>query len=160
VREAIHEVDADVPVPAMQTLEEVMADSVGQRRFQMMLIVAFAAAALALAGFGIYGVVSYSVARRRTEMGIRMALGAGAARLQWMVLWQGIQPVVAGLAVGIVAALAAGRVLSSLLFHVSPHDPITIGGVALVLLAVSVLAALAPARRATSIDPMKALRFE
>ena len=160
LREAIHQVDADVPVPEMQTLHEVMLGSVAQRRFQMMLVMLFAAAALALAGFGIYGVVSYSVARRRTEMGIRMALGAGAAGLQRMVLWQGIRPVVAGLAVGIAGALAAGRTVSSLLFQVSARDPLTIGGVALVLLAVSVVAALAPARRATRVDPMRALRFE
>jgi putative ABC transport system permease protein len=160
VREAIHQVDADVPVPKMQTLEEVMANSVAQRRFQMMLVMLFAAAALALAGFGIYGVVSYSVARRRTEMGIRLALGADTGGLQRMVLWQGIRPVVAGLAVGIAGALAAGRILSSLLFQVSARDPLTIGGVALVLLAVSVVAALAPARRATRVDPMNALRFE
>ncbi len=160
VREAIHQVDADVPVPKMQTLEEVMANSVAQRRFQMMLVMLFAAAALALAGFGIYGVVSYSVARRRTEMGIRLALGADTGGLQRMVLWQGIRPVVAGLAVGIAGALAAGRILSSLLFQVSARDPLTIGGVALVPLAVSVVAALAPARRATRVDPMNALRFE
>ena len=160
VREAIHQVDADVPVPEMQTLQEVMSDSVAQRRFQTMLVMLFAAAALALAGFGIYGVVSYSVTRRRTEMGIRMALGAGTGGLQRMVLWQGIRPVVAGLAVGIAGALAAGRILSSLLFQVSARDPLTIGGVALVLLAVSMVAALAPARRATRVDPMKALRFE
>jgi ABC-type antimicrobial peptide transport system permease subunit len=137
-----------------------MSDSVAQRRFQTMLVMLFAAAALALAGFGIYGVVSYSVARRRTEMGIRMALGAGTGGLQRMVLWQGIRPVVAGLAVGIAGALAAGRILSSLLFQVSARDPLTIGGVALVLLAVSVAAALVPARRATRVDPMIALRFE
>jgi ABC-type antimicrobial peptide transport system permease subunit len=160
LRETIHQVDADVPVPEMQTLEEAMSDSVAQRRFQMTLVMLFAAAALALAGFGIYGVVSYSVARRRTEMGIRMALGAGTAGLQRMVLWQGIRPVVAGLAVGIAAALAAGRILSSLLFQVSARDPLTIGGVALVLLAVSVVAALVPARRAARVDPTKALRFE
>jgi ABC-type antimicrobial peptide transport system permease subunit len=160
VREAIHHVDADVPVPEMQTLQEVMSDSVAQRRFQTMLVMLFAAAALALAGFGIYGVVSYSVTRRRTEMGIRMALGAGTGGLQRMVLWQGIRPVVAGLAAGIAGALAAGRLLSSLLFEVSARDPLTIGVVALVLLAVSVVAALAPARRATRVDPMKALRFE
>jgi putative ABC transport system permease protein len=160
LRQAIRQVDADVPIPEMQTLQEVMSDSVAQRRFQMTLVMLFAAAALALAGFGIYGVVSYSVARRRTEMGIRMALGAGAGGLQRMVLWQGIRPVVAGLLVGIAAALAAGRVLSSLLFQVSARDPITIGAVAVVLLAVSVAAALAPARRATRVDPMKALRFE
>jgi predicted permease len=160
VRAAIRQVDADVPVQEMQTLREVMLDSVAQRRFQMTLAMLFAAAALALAGFGIYGVVSYSVARRRTEMGIRMALGAGAAGLQRMVLWQGIRPVAAGLAVGIAAALAAGRILSSLLFQVDARDPWTIGGVALVLLAVSVAAALGPARRATRVDPMRALRFE
>jgi putative ABC transport system permease protein len=160
LRAAIHQVDADVPVPQMQTLREVMSDSVAQRRFQTMLVMLFAAAALALAGFGIYGVVSYSVARRRTEMGIRMALGAGTGGLQRMVLWQGIRPVVAGLAVGIAGALAADRILSSLLFQVSPRDPLTIGGVALVLLAVSAAAALGPARRATRVDPMEALRFE
>jgi ABC-type antimicrobial peptide transport system permease subunit len=160
VREAIHQVDADVPVPEMQTLQEVMSDSVAQRRFQTILVMLFAAAALALAGFGIYGVVSYSVTRRRTEMGIRMALGAGTGGLQRMVLWQGIRPVVAGLAVGIAGALAAGRILSSLLFQVSARDPLTIGGVALVLLGVSVVAALAPARRATRVDPMRALRFD
>jgi putative ABC transport system permease protein len=160
LRQAIRQVDADVPIPEMQTLQEVMSDSVAQRRFQMTLVMLFAAAALALAGFGIYGVVSYSVARRRTEMGIRMALGAGAGGLQRMVLWQGIRPVVAGLLVGIAAALAAGRILSSLLFQVSARDPLTIGAVAVVLLAVSAAAALAPARRATRVDPMKALRFE
>ncbi|MGO4885941.1 MAG: ABC transporter permease [Bryobacteraceae bacterium] len=160
VREVIHQVDADVPVPEMQTLSEVMSDSVAERRFQMTLAVLFAAAALALAGFGIYGVVSYSVACRRTEMGIRMALGAGAGGLQRMVLWQGIRPVVAGLAAGVVGALAAGRILSGLLFQTSARDPVTIGGVALVLLGVSAAAALIPARRATRFDPMKALRFE
>jgi len=160
VREAIRQVDADVPVPEMKTMREVMSDSVAQRRFQMMLVMLFAGAALALAGFGIYGVVSYSVTRRRTEMGIRMALGAGAAGLERMVLWQGMRPVVAGLAVGIAGALAAGRVLSSLLFQVSARDPMTIGGVALVLLLVSALAALLPARQATRVDPMTALRFE
>ena len=160
VRELVRQVDPDVPVPEMKTMEEVMSDSVAQRRFQMMLVILFAAAALALAGFGIYGVVSYSVARRRTEMGIRMALGAGAGGLQRMVLWQGIRPVVAGLAAGIVAALAAGRILGSLLFQVSPSDPATIAGVALVLLLVSAAAALLPARRAARVDPMTALRFE
>ena len=160
VREAIHQVDADVPVPEMQTMQEVMSDSVAEPRFRMLLVGLFATGALALAGFGIYGVVSYSVARRRTEMGIRMALGAGAAVLERMMLWQGIRPVVAGLAVGIAGALVAGRILSSLLFQVSARDPLTIGGVALVLLAVSVVAALVPARRATHVDPMKALRFE
>ena len=160
VRDAIRQVDRDVPVPEMKTMRQVMSDSVAQRRFQMTLVALFAAAALALAGFGIYGVVSYSVTRRRTEMGIRMALGAGAAGIERMVLWQAMRPVVAGLAVAIAVALAAGRVLSSLLFQVGARDPLTIGGVALVLLLVSAVAALVPARKATRVDPMAALRFE
>jgi len=159
-REAIRQVDADVPVPAMRTMQEVMSGSVAERRFQMLLVALFAAAALALAGFGIYGVVSYSVERRRAEMGIRMALGAGAAGLQRMVLWQGVRPVALGLIAGIVMALAAGRALSSMLFQVSARDPLTIGAVSFVLLAVSAAAALVPARRATRVDPMTALRFE
>jgi predicted permease len=160
VREAIRQVDTDVPVPEMRTMQKVMSGSIAERRFQMMLVMLFALAALALAGFGIYGVVSYSVARRRTEMGIRLALGADTAGLQRMVLWQGIRPVAAGLAVGVVVALVAGRVLSSLLFQVSARDPLTIGGVALVLLMVSAAAAIVPARRATRVDPMRTLRFE
>jgi predicted permease len=160
VREVIRHVDADVPVPQMRTMQQVMSDSVAERRFQMLLVMLFAAAALALAGFGTYGVVSYSVAQRKKEMGIRMALGAGAAGLERMVLWQAIRPVAVGLAVGVAAALAAGRVLSSLLFQVSARDPMTIGGVALVLLLVSAAAALPPARKATRVDPMSALRFE
>jgi putative ABC transport system permease protein len=126
----------------------------------MTLVILFATAALALAAFGIYGVVSYSVTQRHTEIGIHMALGARAAGLQRMVLWQGIRPVAAGLGAGIAAALAAGRILNSLLFQVSPRDPLTIGGVALVLLLASTAAALAPARKATRLDPMTALRFE
>jgi len=160
VRKVIRYVDADVPVPRMRTMQQVLSDSVAERRFQMLLVMLFASAALALAGFGIYGVVSYSVAQRRREMGIRMALGAAASSLERMVLWQAIRPVAAGLALGIAAALAAGRVLSSLLFQVSGRDPATIGGVALVLLVVSAAAALAPARHATRVDPMSALRFE
>jgi len=103
VRAAIRQVDADVPVGEFKTMQQVMSESVAQRRFQMTLVILFAAAALALAGFGIYGVVSYSVTRRRAEMGIRMALGAGAAGLQQMVLWQAVRPVAAGLAVGVSA---------------------------------------------------------
>ncbi len=160
VRGAVRQVDAGVPVPEMRSMREVLSGSVAQRRFQMTLVTLFAAAALALAGFGIYGVVSYTVARRSTEMGIRTALGAAPAGLRRMVLWQGLRPVAAGLAAGIALALAAGRVLSSLLFEVSARDPLTIGVVSLVLLTVSAAAALGPARRATRVDPVVALRFE
>lgn len=126
----------------------------------MMLVALFGSAALALAGFGIFGVVSYSVTRRRTEMGIRLALGASASGLQRMIVWEGVRPVVAGLSAGIVGALAAGRILSGLLFQVSARDPLTIAAVAVGMLAVAGAAAAAPARRAARVDPMAALRFE
>jgi ABC-type antimicrobial peptide transport system permease subunit len=137
-----------------------MERSVAQRRFQVMLVVLFAAAALALAAFGTYGVVAYTVARRRAEMGIRMALGAKRSDVLRMVLRQGMMPVLAGLAGGAVAALAIGRSIASLLFQVSPRDPIAFTAATTVLLLVSVAACLVPARRATQVDPTEALRFE
>jgi ABC-type antimicrobial peptide transport system permease subunit len=137
-----------------------MERSVAQRRFQAMLVVLFAAAALALAAFGTYGVVSYAVARRRAEMGIRMALGAKRSDVLTMVLRQGMMPVLAGLAAGAAAALAIGRSVASLLFQVSPRDPIAFTAAGAVLLLVSAAACLVPARRATRVDPTEALRFE
>jgi ABC-type antimicrobial peptide transport system permease subunit len=125
-----------------------------------MLAVLFAAAAVALAAFGTYGVVSYAVARRRAEMGIRMALGAKRSDVLKMVLRQGMMPVVAGLAAGAMAALAIGRSVASLLFQVSPHDPVAFIAAGAVLLLVSVVACLVPARRATRVDPTEALRCE
>ncbi len=160
LRSAVWEVDSSVPVPEMKTMQQVMSDSVAQRRFQMMLVIVFAASALALAGLGTYGVMSYSVSRRRTEMGIRMALGADAAAVRRLVLRQGMVPVVLGLAIGIAAALAVGRFLRSLLFQLSPRDPVTIVLVSLVLFAVAAAACFIPARRATRVDPVVALRIE
>ncbi len=160
LRSAIWAVDSDVPIPEVRTLDQVMAKSVAQRRFQVMLVMLFAAAALALAAFGTYGVVSYAVARRRAEMGIRMALGAKRSDVLKMVLRQGMMPVLAGLAAGGVAALAIGRSVASLLFQVSPRDPMAFTAAAAVLLLVSVAACLIPARRATQVDPTEALRFE
>jgi putative ABC transport system permease protein len=160
LRGAVWEVDSEVPVPEMKTMQKVMADSVAQRRFQMMLVIVFAASALALAGLGTYGVVSYSVTRRRTEMGIRLALGADTVVLRRMVLRQGLLPVALGLAAGITAALAVGQLLQSLLFQVSARDPVTIVVVASVLFAVAAAACAVPAHRATRVDPVVALRFE
>jgi putative ABC transport system permease protein len=160
LRSAIWAVDSEVPIPEVRTLDQVMERSVAQRRFQVMLVVLFAAAALALAAFGTYGVVSYAVARRRAEMGIRMALGAKRSDVLKMVLRQGMMPVVAGLAGGGMAALAMGRFMASLLFQVSAHDPLAFIAAAAVLLLVSVAACLVPARRATLVDPTEALRCE
>lgn len=160
LRSTIWGVDSEVPVPEERTMEQVMAQSVAQRRFQMLLVVLFAAAALALAAFGTYGVVSYVVARRRAEMGIRMALGAGKRDVLGMVLRQGMMPVVVGLVAGAAGALVVGRYLASLLFAVSPRDPLAYAAACTVLLLVSAAACLIPARRATKVNPIEALRFE
>jgi predicted permease len=160
MRSAIWELDGEVTIPAVRTMEEVMAQSVAQRRFQMMLVMLFAAAAMALAAIGTYGVLSYAVARRTSEMGIRIALGAGQRDVLGMVLRQGMLPVAAGLLAGAGAALAVGRYLESLLYQVSPRDPAAFGASAALLLVVSVAACLIPARRATRVNPVDALRFE
>jgi predicted permease len=160
LRSAIWQIDGEVTVPEVRTLEEVLSRSVAQRRFQMLLVVLFALAALALAAFGTYGVLSYAVTRRTGEMGIRMALGAQRRDVLGMVLRQGMMPVLAGLAAGVVSAAAIGRYLESLLFRVSPRDPVAFAVSGAVLLLVSVAACLIPARRATRVSPIEALRFE
>jgi putative ABC transport system permease protein len=159
-RGALRQMDAEMPLPEVRTMDERMAESVAPRRFQMTLVLLFAAAALLLASLGIYGVVSYSVGQRTSEMGIRMALGAQPGAISGMVLRQGMAPVAAGLAAGVAAAVAMGRLLGSLLFGVEAADPATIAGVTALLAAVAVLASWVPARRATRIDPAAALRGE
>jgi putative ABC transport system permease protein len=160
LRATVWSADGDVPVPAERTLQQIMSESVARRRFQMILVLSFAVAALALAAFGTYGVVSYAVARRRVEIGIRMALGAGQGNVLRLVLRQGMMPVFAGLASGAVAALAIGSYVSTLLFQVSPRDPIAFSATAGVLVAVSALACWIPARRAASVSPLDAIRYE
>jgi putative ABC transport system permease protein len=158
IREAVRQLDAELPLPEVQTMDERLAESVAPRRFQMTLVLLFAAAALLLASLGIYGVVSYSVGQRTSEMGIRMALGALPGTISSMVLRQGMAPVAVGLAAGVAGALALGRLLGALLFGVKAADPATIGGVAVLLAAVAAMASYIPARRATRIDPAAALR--
>ena len=147
-------------MPAVRTMGDVVDRSVAQRRFQLALMLAFAACALLVASLGIYGVVSYAVARRRTEIGIRMALGARRSQLLRLVLRQGMAPVVAGLAGGVAIALLLGGAIRGLLFAVQPADPVTIADVSVLLLAVAMLACLVPARRAMRTDPVIALRSE
>jgi len=158
VREVIRQVDPEIPIPAFQTMQEVADASVSQRRFQVDLVMLFGIAAVLLASLGIYGVVSHSVAQRSSELGIRMALGAAPGRIRALVLGQSLKPVAAGLACGLAASVAAGRLVGSLLFGVSPIDPPTIAGVAAVLTLVAALATVGPARRATRVDPVVALR--
>ena len=160
VRAEIRRLDPEMPVPQFRSMGEIVSASVAQRRFQLTLVLLFAAIALALASLGIYGVVSYSVAQRRGEMGIRMALGATGSDLRGLVVRQGLTPVVMGLAAGLLVAIAVGRVLSGLLFGVSAADPLTVFAVASVLLAVAAAACYVPAFRATRSDPLVALRYE
>jgi predicted permease len=160
VRHMIHLIDANVPITSLHPMTEIVSESVDGRRFPMFLVISFALFSLLLASLGIFGVVGYSVEQRRQELGIRMALGADLTRLNRMVLRQGLTPVIAGLATGVVAALLAGRLISSLLFGVSAHDPATYAVVVVVVAAAATVASYLPARRALAVDPMVALRYE
>ncbi len=160
LRSVMHELDADLPLAHVLTMREILSESIGRRRFQTLLAGAFAAAALLLACLGIYGVISYSVARRTSEIGIRIAVGAQASQVSMLVLRQGIQPVLGGLVAGVAAALAVGKLISGFLFGTEPRDPAAIAAVVVMLLLVAGLACWAPARRASRIDPMAALRNE
>ncbi len=160
VRRVIWDLDGDIPVPESRPLLEVMNASVAQRRCQTVLVFGFAAAALALASLGVYGVLAYNVARRSNEIGIRLALGAGSADVRSLVLRQGLGPVAFGMFAGLLGSLALGRILSSMLFQVAPRDPATMVTVVAVLGVVAVAACTIPAIRATRIDPVRALPCE
>jgi putative ABC transport system permease protein len=144
----------------IKTLEEYVAKTVATPRFTAYLVGAFATFAVLLAGFGLFSVMAYSVSQRRREIGIRMALGAQASDVRGMVVSQAVKTGLIGLAIGLAGALAAARVLETLLYGVRPHDPVTFAAVSLLLLAVMLVAAYLPARRATRVDPMTALRTE
>jgi len=160
VRRQVWEIDANLPVMDVMSMEQRLAESVEPRRFQMLLFSLFAALALVIATVGIYGVISYAVSRRTHEIGIRMALGAQARDVQRTVIWRGMSLALIGVALGLAAALALTRVMKNLLFNVSATDPATFAGVAIFLMGVALLACYLPARRATKIDPMAALRHE
>jgi len=160
VRKAVWEIDKDQPVSNIQTMDEILADSIARQRFSMLLLAIFAAVALVLAGVGIYGVMSYSVAQRTREIGIRMALGAQTGAVLKLAVGYGMKLVLTGLVIGLIAAFALTRVMSTLLFGVTATDPTTFTLISLLLIAVAVIASYIPARRATRVNPIIALRYE
>jgi putative ABC transport system permease protein len=160
VKSIVHELDPEIPVYRVRPLAEVVSDSLRSRRFQAALLAAFALLALALASVGVYGVMAYSVARRTNEIGIRMALGATSGAMTRMVVAQGAWLALAGIAIGLGGALALSRVLESFLYGVSATDVPTLAAVSALLGGVAVLACYIPARRASRIDPVVALRHE
>jgi putative ABC transport system permease protein len=157
---AIRDIDPELPVRDILSMDEVMAKSIGQQRFNMLLLGGFGMLALFLAAIGIYSVLSYSVRRRLQEIGIRLALGAKLGDVLRMVVVEGMKPVAVGVALGVAGAFALGRVLASLIFSVRPTDPITFLAAAALLALISFLACMIPAYRATRVDPIAALRYE
>jgi len=160
VQQAVWSLDRDMPIEKIATMEDRVADVFAPRRFNMLLFGMFAFIALLLAALGIYGVIAYSVAQRTHEIGIRMALGATSRDVLWLVVRQGLLLALIGIAVGTGAALALTRILKNLLFGVSATDPATFVGIALLLTGVAFIASYIPARRATKVDPLVALRHE
>jgi putative ABC transport system permease protein len=160
IRSVLTSIDRNQPISSISTMDQLVQDSVGSRRGTLILLGLFSALALVLAGIGVYGVISYSVAQRTQEIGIRMALGAGHEDVMKMILLQGARIASTGLIIGMLAAFVLTRYLEKLLFSVSPGDPATLAMVALVLALVALLACYIPARRTLRVDPMTALRYE
>jgi predicted permease len=160
VKSAVYAVDREQPVFRVRTMEQVMAGSQSSQRFTLALLAAFAVIAALLAGAGIYGLISYAVTRRAGEIGIRMALGAGAGEVVRLVVREGMALAGAGVVFGLTGAAVITRFLRTFLFEVSPTDPLTFAAVAALVGAVALAAAFVPAWRATRIDPVRCLRYE
>lgn len=160
IASAVHATDSGQPVRDVKTLDEILAASLAQQQFSMLLLASFASLALILAAVGIYSVLAYAVRQRQREIGIRIALGAQLGDVLKMVVAEGMRPALIGVALGLAGALALSRVLASLIFGVSQSDPLTFASVSALLATVALVASLVPAYRATRVDPMRALRDE
>jgi putative ABC transport system permease protein len=160
IRSAVHNIDPNQPVTAIRSMDENVAQSVSAPRFRTVLFSVFAGIALVLAAVGIFGVMAYSVAQRTRELGLRIALGASRGRVLKLVLAHGVRLTLVGVAIGLVATFLLTRYVSSLLFNVPLYDPITLVGVVAALIVISLCACYLPARRATLVDPIVALRQE
>jgi ABC-type antimicrobial peptide transport system permease subunit len=160
VRDLVASVNPDVPVSAVQSLDAVVSSSVAEPRAMMWLFAAFAGCALLLAAIGTYGVVSYATAQRTYEIGVRVAIGATRGDIFGLVIGQSLRLVLAGLAIGVGAALLLGQTLSSFLYGVSPSDPVTFAVVVALLVLTALLAGYIPGRRAVATDPVRALRTD
>jgi putative ABC transport system permease protein len=160
VRKSVWSLDPDQPILQLSTMQARLDEVFAPRHFNLLLFGVFALVALLLAAVGLYGVLAYSVAQRTHEIGIRLALGAQTRDVLWLIVRQGLGLTLSGVALGLVAALALTRVLQNLLFGISATDPATFAGIALLLISVACLASFIPARRATKVDPLIALRSE
>jgi putative ABC transport system permease protein len=158
IEQQVHDLDPDLPVYDMATLEQRLARTVSQPRFSTLLIALFAGLAVTLAAVGLYGLMAWSVSQRTQEIGVRMALGAGRGQVLRQMVGEGARLIAWGLALGLAGALAASRLLAGLLFEIDPTDPWTLIGVTLLLSSVALLASWLPARRAARLDPQIALR--
>jgi putative ABC transport system permease protein len=159
LRQQIYSLDKDQPLSNIRTMDEIISTSVGDRLLTTRMLGALALVALFLAAVGIYGIMSYAVSQRTHELGIRMAIGAQRWDVLKLVLRQGMLLTLIGIVIGLVGALAISRIIASLLFGITPTDSLTLAVVSLIAAIAALLACLIPARRATRVDPMKALRY-
>ncbi len=160
IERLVHELDPNIPLTRITTMDAVMGDAVKEQRFTTWLMGGFAALALLLAGVGIYGVIAYSVSSRTQEIGIRLALGADSGMVRRLVIRQGMAPALVGLAIGLGGASLSSQLMARVLYGISPLDPVTFAVIPVALAAVALLATIIPAQRATRVEPVRALKYE